>query len=298
MSDMITVKNLSKKYKTRDAYAVSDVSFTVTEGEIIGILGPNGAGKSTLIKMLLGVIKSTSGEVRMLGKDPLKFGNKEKAMLGVYLGGKSNLQFHLPVMDSVKLFGAIYKVPRETFEKNVAHYAKILHCESFLNQRVATLSLGQKLRAELLCILIYEPKILILDEPTLGLDIEGKRQFRAVLRDLVAEQNMSVLITTHDINDMEKISSRILMICNGKKVMDLTSSEYETLVGGKRILLTDGPLAEADGISFLEKENEAYRYLIDKGLLDNISPLLEQNGCHMVAQEPPKLEDVFYEYYR
>ena len=147
----------------------------------------------------------------------------------------------MPVLDSVRLFQSIYRVPKAVFAENLARYSQALQCDGFLQQRVATLSLGQRLRAELLCILIYEPQVLILDEPTLGLDIEGKRQFRDVLRRLVDRQRLSVLITTHDVNDMQKLCSRILMICKGEKVMDVTSGQFEQLLSRHSVLITDCP---------------------------------------------------------
>lgn len=180
--------------------------------------------------MLLGVIHPTAGSVAVLGKDPCYFNNRDKEQIGVYLGGESNLIYHLPVIDSVGLFQSIYKVPQNIFQKNLSYYSDLLQCDSFLNQRVATLSLGQRLRAELLCIMIYDPQLLILDEPTLGMDIEGKRLFRDMLSTLVAQRGLSVVITTHDVNDMQKLCSRILMICKGEKVMDITNKEFDDLL--------------------------------------------------------------------
>lgn len=299
MSKVIEVKNLHKKYKTQERYAVHDISFSVEQGEIVGVLGPNGAGKSTLTKMLLGVIRPSSGSVSVLGKDPLHFRSADKTGLGVYLGGKTNLIYHLPVMDSVRLFGSIYKVPKEKFRENLTRYAKLLQCESFLDQRVATLSLGQRLRAELLCILIYEPKLLILDEPTLGLDIEGKRQIRDMLRDLAAQRNISVVITTHDVNDMQKLCSRILMVCRGEKVMDVTSREFEDMLTQRTILLTDAPLDPLpDGVQFVEKENGCNRYLVEAGRTEDVRWAIQALPYRELRQEAPRLEDLLYEYYR
>lgn len=299
MNSIIEVNHIFKKYKTQGKYALNDISFSVEEGEIVGVLGPNGAGKSTLVKVLLGVIHRSAGEVRVLGKEPLRFGKKEKAQIGVLLGGKSNLIFHLPVMDSVLLFQSIYKVPKENFQKNLEYYTKILHCEEFLNQRVSTLSLGQKLRAELLCILIYEPKLLVLDEPTLGLDIEGKRQFREVLRNLVQNKNISVIITTHDINDMEKLCSRFLMICHGEKVLDLSNYEFEERLSKYRILISDCQISdEMEGVRFIENNGHTYRYLVEKNRVDTLKEYINQSDYKILQFDEPRLEDLFYEYYR
>ncbi len=299
MENIIEVKNLCKKYKTQEQYAVNDISFSVQPGEIIGVLGPNGAGKSTLVKMLLGVIRPSSGEISVLGKNPLLFNNRDKTGLGVYLGGKTNLIYHLPVIDSVRLFGSIYKVPKTLFQENLMHYSAILQCDSFLNQRVATLSLGQRLRAELLCILIYEPKLLVLDEPTLGLDIEGKRQIRDMLHDLAEEKGISVLITTHDVNDMQKLCNRILMICHGKKAMDVTSGDFDRLLTQWDILLTDADLNPLpEGVQFVEQDNNANRYLVPADRTDVVKALIQTLSYRELRQETPNLEDILYEYYR
>lgn len=299
MQNLIEITNLHKKYKTQENYAVKNVSFSLQPGEIVGVLGPNGAGKSTLIKMLLGVIRPTAGRVLVFGKDPIRFRNRDKAKIGVYLGGKSNLIYHLPVIESVRLFQSIYKVPKAVFEQNLAHYAALLQCGDFLNQRVATLSLGQRLRAELLCILIYEPQLLVLDEPTLGMDIEGKRQFRDMLSGLVAQQRLSVVITTHDVNDMQKLCSRILMICRGQKVMDISSGEFEAMLAQRDILMTDVTLDPVpEGAQFVERENGCNRYLVPTGLTEQLKAAIQAHPYQTLKQEPPRLEDLLYEYYR
>ena len=150
------------------------------------------------------------------------------------------------------------------------------------------MSLGQRLRAELLCILIYEPQVLILDEPTLGLDIEGKRQFRDVLRRLVDRQRLSVLITTHDVNDMQKLCSRILMICKGEKVLSRHS-----------VLITDcPPPLLPNGVQLLERENGCSRYLVPSDLVGQFKREIQTGACRILKQEEPRLEDILYEYYR
>lgn len=299
MPNIIEITNICKKYKTQANYAVKDISISVKKGEIVGVLGPNGAGKSTLIKMLLGVIRPTAGSVLVLGKDPCRFNNHDKERIGVYLGGKSNLIYHLPVIESVRLFQSIYKVPKAVFEKNLAHYSNLLQCDAFLKQRVATLSLGQRLRAELLCILIYEPQLLVLDEPTLGMDIEGKRQFRDMLSNLVAQQGLSVVITTHDVNDMQKLCSRILMICKGEKVMDITNEEFEALLSKRDIIITDitlDPIPE--GIQFIERDNNYNRYLVPTDRTEQLKAMIQNHSYQTLKQELPRLEDIMYEYYR
>ncbi len=300
MKEIIIVNDVYKKYKSQENYSIQGISFDVSEGEIIGILGPNGAGKSTLVKMILGVMKPSSGELTVFNTAPLKFSNIQKRKLGVYLSGKSSLIYHLPVIDSVKLFKSIYKVSNHDFNRNLSYYSELLQCSSFLNQRVATLSLGQKLRAELLCILIYEPKLLVLDEPTLGLDIDGKKQFRDILRNLVREKNMGVLITTHDVNDMAKLCSRILMIRDGKKILDLADADFESVLEKYIIINADCNIENENApyAKLIEYDGKIYRYLVTMKDLEKFKKVVTDKYYTTLQQELPRLEDLFYEYYR
>jgi ABC-2 type transport system ATP-binding protein len=161
MENIVKLDHVCKKYRKRNNYAVEDISLSLQSGEILGILGPNGAGKSTLIKMILGVIMPSAGSLTVFDKAPAHLQNKDKNKLGVLLGGKSNLIFHLPVSDSLQLIRTMYKIPKDIFEERICRYADMLKCEEILNKRVATLSLGQKLKAELLCLLCYEPQLFI-----------------------------------------------------------------------------------------------------------------------------------------
>ncbi|UTY30214.1 ATP-binding cassette domain-containing protein [Treponema putidum] len=239
LEQIIYAESLSKKYKMREDYAVEDFSLKLNCGEILGLLGPNGAGKSTIIKMLLGIIKPTSGEVKVFNKNPLKFSYQDKKKLGVFLGGKSNLIYHLPVIETIKLFKTMYKIPNDIYQDNIKKFSNILGCKDFLNNKTATLSLGQKIRAELLCILIYEPSLLILDEPSLGLDIEGKRTLRNILQNLALNKNISIIITTHDILDMQKLCSKIILIANGKKLFEMNRLQLDAYLDKYTSLTTN-----------------------------------------------------------
>lgn len=225
--NIIRAEHLFKKYKSQGSYAVEDFSLRLDYGEILGFLGPNGAGKSTIIKMLLGIIRPTRGELKVFDKSPVSFSSKDKKKLGVFLGGKSNLLYHLPVIETLKLFKAMYKIPDTVYKNNLEKFSASLKCEALLDKKTATLSLGQKIRAELLCILLYEPSLLILDEPTLGLDIEGKRTLRNILYELAQNKEISIIITTHDILDMQKLCSKIILINGGKKLFEMRRSELD-----------------------------------------------------------------------
>lgn len=297
VASILEISQVYKKYKTKDTFAIKNLNFSLSEGEIVGILGPNGAGKTTLIKMILGVVKPTSGSIAMFGKSSLKYSNKDKSKMGVYIGGKSNLIFHLPVKDSLRLFQSIYQVPKQKFEENVQYFGDILQCRDFLDQRVGTLSLGQKLRAELLCILIYEPQILILDEPTLGLDIEGKRQIRDMIQQLAEQKKISVLITTHDVNDMERLCTGIIMICDGEKVMEYSREDYTILIRSHVIFTVDMEF-QSEHARLLEKNSGEYRYIVHKDNLKIVRETLMTFDQMLIKESEPKLEDLLYEYYR
>ena len=299
LEQIIYAECLSKKYKMRENYAVEDFSLKLNCGEILGFLGPNGAGKSTIIKMLLGIIKPTSGEVKVFNKNPLKFSYQDKKKLGVFLGGKSNLIYHLPVIETIKLFKTMYKIPNDIYQDNIKKFSDILGCKDFLNNKTATLSLGQKIRAELLCILIYEPSLLILDEPSLGLDIEGKRTLRNILQNLALNKNISIIITTHDILDMQKLCSKIILIANGKKLFEMNRLQLDEYLDKYTSLTTN---VELDCKLFdIKKTDETLtgdrRYLLKRNQADSVSKTLAELNAN-IKYEEPNLEDLLYEYYK
>lgn len=299
LEQIIYAESLSKKYKMRENYAVEDFSLKLNCGEILGFLGPNGAGKSTIIKMLLGIIKPTSGEVKVFNKNPLKFSYQDKKKLGVFLGGKSNLIYHLPVIETIKLFKTMYKIPNDIYQDNIEKFSDILGCKDFLNNKTATLSLGQKIRAELLCILIYEPALLILDEPSLGLDIEGKRTLRNILQNLALSKNISIIITTHDILDMQKLCSKIILIANGKKLFEMNRLQLDEYLDKYTSLTTN---VELDCKLFdIKKTDETLtgdrRYLLKRNQADSVSKTLAELNAN-IKYEEPNLEDLLYEYYK
>lgn len=299
LEQIIYAESLSKKYKMREDYAVEDFSLKLNCGEILGLLGPNGAGKSTIIKMLLGIIKPTSGEVKVFNKNPLKFSYQDKKKLGVFLGGKSNLIYHLPVIETIKLFKTMYKIPNDIYQDNIKKFSDILGCKDFLNNKTATLSLGQKIRAELLCILIYEPSLLILDEPSLGLDIEGKRTLRNILQNLALSKNISIIITTHDILDMQKLCSKIILIANGKKLFEMNRLQLDEYLDKYTSLTTN---VELDCKLFdIKKTDETLtgdrRYLLKRNQADSVSKTLSELNAN-IKYEEPSLEDLLYEYYK
>ena len=299
LEQIIYAESLSKKYKMREDYAVEGFSLKLNCGEILGLLGPNGAGKSTIIKMLLGIIKPTSGEVKVFNKNPLKFSYQDKKKLGVFLGGKSNLIYHLPVIETIKLFKTMYKIPNDIYQDNIKKFSDILGCKDFLNNKTATLSLGQKIRAELLCILIYEPSLLILDEPSLGLDIEGKRTLRNILQNLALSKNISIIITTHDILDMQKLCSKIILIANGKKLFEMNRLKLDEYLDKYTSLTTN---VELDCKLFdIKKTDETLtgdrRYLLKRNQADSVSKTLAELNAN-IKYEEPNLEDLLCEYYK
>ena len=294
---MLEVNQLSVQLGGRSV--LQKVNLKLDQGQFMGLIGPNGAGKSTIIKMLLGIIKPTSGEVKVFNKNPLKFSYQDKKKLGVFLGGKSNLIYHLPVIETIKLFKTMYKIPNDIYQDNIKKFSDILGCKDFLNNKTATLSLGQKIRAELLCILIYEPSLLILDEPSLGLDIEGKRTLRNILQNLALSKNISIIITTHDILDMQKLCSKIILIVNGKKLFEMNRLQLDEYLDKYTSLTTN---VELDCKLFdIKKTDETLtgdrRYLLKRNQADSVSKTLAELNAN-IKYEEPNLEDLLYEYYK
>lgn len=206
------------KYEYKQA--VKDISFSIEEGEMIGFIGPNGAGKSTTIKMLSGILCPDNGSIQVGGYSPYKDRKKYVGNIGVVFGQKSQLQWDLPVLDSFELLKAIYRIPEEIYQANLKRFTEMLDMASFLHQPVRQLSLGQRMRADIVAALLHSPKIVFFDEPTIGVDVVGKETIRQFIRELNEKDNITMIFTTHDMQDIEKVCDRLIIIDKGSKVYD------------------------------------------------------------------------------
>jgi ABC-2 type transport system ATP-binding protein len=214
-----TFKALFHK-KIIEKTAVSNFSFEVSEGELIGLIGPNGAGKTTLIKMLSGIIRPTSGKATVLGYDPSRPCDDFKKRYAVVMGQKSQLWWDLPAIDSFALDREIYEIPEERFRKNVSLYSEMFAVEKLLNTQVRLLSLGERMKMELILSLLHDPGILFLDEPTIGLDAVAQKQIRQLLRQINRDRNVTVLLTSHYMEDIRHLCSRVMVVNHGVKMFD------------------------------------------------------------------------------
>jgi ABC-2 type transport system ATP-binding protein len=240
---LIQVKGLSRDYKVakRDGgilkfmfsrryetiHAVNSIDFLIQKGELVGFVGPNGAGKSTTIKMLSGILAPTSGEAIVMKNDPFKKRKQNAYHIGVVFGQRSQLWWDLPIGDTFKLLKKIYKVQDDLYEKNLSLFKEYLDLESIWNQPVRQLSLGQRMRAETAAAILHNPELLFLDEPTIGLDIVAKRQIREFILKLNRDNQTTVILTSHDMKDIEEICNRIILIDKGVIVIDCPVDELK-----------------------------------------------------------------------
>ncbi|GGD80478.1 ABC transporter ATP-binding protein [Paenibacillus nasutitermitis] len=247
---MITVEHLSKEFKaavpkegrlaglrtlfSRDykvKEAVRDVSFTIERGEFVGYIGPNGAGKSTTIKMLSGILHPTAGEVRIAGMSPHRERRSVARMLGVLFGQRTQLWWDLPVRDSFDILAAMYGVDEEKKLRRLAELSELLALKPFMATPVRKLSLGQRMRADIAAALLHDPDILFLDEPTIGLDVIAKRSIREFLHSINRDLGKTILLTTHDMDDIEKLCSRVIVINDGRLGFDGTTDGLRRRIG-------------------------------------------------------------------
>lgn len=231
---MIQVHHLHKRFARK--VAVEDVSFTIPRGEIVGYLGPNGAGKSTTIKVLTGLLVPDGGTVTVGGLVPWKQRRQHVARLGAVFGQRTTLWWDLPVQESLALLRHIYRVPAGRFAENLAHFTELLELGPFLGTPARSLSLGQRMRADLAAALLHDPELLFLDEPTVGLDVVAKERIREFVRAVNAERGVTVLLTTHDLGDVERLSRRVMMIDAGRLLFDGPLAQLQAQYGGEREL--------------------------------------------------------------
>jgi len=262
------VKNLFNP-ETKEIVAVNDISFSVKHGERIAFIGPNGAGKSTTIKMLTGILFPTSGNINILGFDPTKDRKKLAYQIGTVFGQRSQLLPNLPITDSLEFFGVMYDLPKKEIEKRIEELVKLFDLESFITQPVRKLSLGQRMRAEVAVSLIHKPKIILLDEPTIGLDVVAKKSLRDLLLKINEEEKTTIFLTSHDVGDIESLCDRTIVINNGIVIKDLPTQELaKTFVLEKYIDLTaKARFSEfpklPDGIRYSSKDSETITVIVD-----------------------------------
>ena len=216
--------------------AVEDVCFEIERGELLGYIGPNGAGKTTTIKMLTGILVPTDGEIVVDGRVPHKQRKEHVRHIGVVFGQRTNLWWDLPTIESFDLLRHVYRVPYDRYEANLAFFCDLLDLEGFLSAPVRTLSLGHRMRADLAAALLHDPDILFLDEPTIGLDVVAKQRVRSFIRQLNRERGTTVILTTHDLGDVEKLCDRVLMIDRGRLVYDGDMESLRREFGFSRVL--------------------------------------------------------------
>ena len=216
--------------------ALDGVSFEISPGQCVGYIGPNGAGKSTTIKCLSGILTPTSGQVNILGRTPWKERIRHVADIGVVFGQRTQLWWDLPVEDSFELLRDIYKLDQENYARKKAQLVDAIDIGDLLRTPVRQLSLGQRMRCDLVASLLHSPKILFLDEPTIGLDAVSKLNMRAFVKEMNQKEGTTVLLTTHDMDDVSSLCDRLMLIGRGKKLMDGTVDDLRALAGAKRIL--------------------------------------------------------------
>lgn len=320
---VIEVKNLSKSFKVKikekglkgslksiikPKYkmikAVNNISFDVEEGEMIAFIGPNGAGKSTTIKMLTGILYRNEGDIKVLDLDPSKDRKKLSYKIGTVFGQKEQLWMHLTPYDNFKFFSAIYDIPEKEAEERIEELAKLFEMESFINTPVRNLSLGQRIRSEIVASLIHKPKILFLDEPTIGLDPVVKENIRILIKKMNKEYNTTVFLTSHDVLDIEKLCKRVIIVNNGKIVMDDTMNNLKYHYLNKKIVEVKSKekisLDNEDGITILKEKETNLKLEIDtrKKNLSDVLKLIDPDNIIDINISNTPLEQIISEIYK
>ena len=266
-------------HKYEEIRAVDDVSFDIAEGEIVGYIGSNGAGKSTTIKMMCGILTPTSGKVLIDGKEPYLKRRVIAKEIGVVFGQKTQLWWDIPLIESFKVLKEIYQVSDEDYKERMEFLSSVLGIDEFLSQPVRTLSLGQRMRADLAASMLHNPKILFLDEPTIGMDVLVKEKIRQAIHALNAKYHTTVVLTTHDMEDIENLCSRIIMIEKGKIIYDGPLADIKRRFGNiKTLTLTVPPSINPEEVEPFSKDVEmmveddkvVLRFDADKVVLEDV----------------------------
>ena len=292
------------KPKYKYIKAVKNISFEIEKGEIIAFIGPNGAGKSTTIKMLTGILYPDKGQIKVLDINPIKERKKLAYQIGTVFGQKEQLWTHLTPYDNFKFFGAIYDIPESIVEKKINEFKDLFELEEFINTPVRNLSLGQRIRCEIVASLIHEPKVLFLDEPTIGLDPVVKENIRTLIKRMNKEYKTTIFLTSHDVGDIEKLCKRVIIINNGGIVLDDSMENLKYHYLNKKIVEAKMKekvnLEDEDGITILKDKGYNLKIEIDtkkRNVTDAIKLLNPDNIVDINISNIP-LEDIISNIYK
>ena len=290
--------------QTEEITAVNNVSFSVQEGEMLAFIGPNGAGKSTTIKMLTGILYPDGGKVKVLGIDPTKKRRALSYQIGTVFGQKEQLWTHLTPYDNFRFFGAIYDIAENEIETRIRTLSDTFDLGAFLNTPVRNLSLGQRIRCEIVASLIHRPKVLFLDEPTIGLDPVVKESIRSLIKQMNRELHTTIFLTSHDIGDIEKLCKRIIIVNSGQIVLDDSMEHLKYHYLNKKILEVklqeETTLPQINGITILKQKGSHIKLEVDTTVIKINDALRNIDTDHVedinISNVP--LENIIMEIYR
>ena len=284
--------------------AVKDISFQVSEGEILAFIGPNGAGKSTTIKMLTGILYPEQGEAEVMGINPTMKRKQLSYQIGTVFGQKEQLWMHLTPYDNFKFFGAIYDLKDHEAEARIEELKQVFELEEFINTPVRNLSLGQRIRCEIVASLIHRPRVLFLDEPTIGLDPVVKENIRALIKKMNREYNTTIFLTSHDVGDIEKLCKRIIIVNHGRIVLDDTMENLKYHYLNKKMvelkLRESADMSDEDGITVVKSKGNNLKLEIDttkKNISDALKLIDADNILDINISNVP-LENIITEIYK
>ncbi len=298
------LKSIFKKKQVVSKNAVDNITFSVEEGESLAFIGPNGAGKSTTIKMLTGILFATSGQVKVLGLDPNKQRKKLSYQIGSVFGQKEQLWVHLSPYDNFMFFGKIYDIPKQKLIAKIQELSTIFELGDYINQPVKSLSLGQRMKCEMVASLLHEPKMLFFDEPTIGLDPIAKETLRKLIKKMNRELGITIFFTSHDVGDIEEVCKRVIIINNGNIVLDDSMRNLKYHYLNKKLvevnLKRNVKIPQKDGITVLKSKDTLYKIEVDmsKTSIDELLGLFKADDLQDITISSTPLEDIIKDIYR
>lgn len=292
-----TLKNLVKSEK-QTVEAVKDINFQIEKGEIVAFLGPNGAGKSTTIKMLSGILTPTSGQIFINGKEPYKKRKEVVRDLGVVFGQRTQLNWDLRLGESFELLRHIYQIDKENYDENLKVMDEILQISEIIDIPVRQLSLGQRMRGDLVAAMLHSPSVLFLDEPTIGLDVDGKYAIRKFIKEINEVKGTTVILTTHDLGDVQELCKRLIIINHGMIIEDGPLEKLVKRIAPYKDLVVeyyDEQFAEHPKAELYSREGNVAKYRFQKADITAaqlIREISEQKLIKDVAIEEAKIDDI------